>query len=240
MAGYNTRFHDVGFDVPKYLLPWNGKTIINEIVRNFRNHFGNIILLANKRDLYFKDQLLKTLKEFKITESDIYYIGDTRGQAHTAAIGADILSGSTGPLFIHNSDTIVTGRALDKVIAEFTDPQCLVAGYVDVFVGNSPKYSYVRAYENTVIEVVEKKQISPFASSGLYGFKNAELYLQTFTELAGEQGKEELYVSNILDDMIKSGDRVIMNEISHVCETIVLGSPQEYGIELARQSLGMK
>ena len=33
MAGLNTRFHDVGFDIPKYLLPWREETIIYEILK---------------------------------------------------------------------------------------------------------------------------------------------------------------------------------------------------------------
>ena len=34
MAGLNTRFHDVGFDIPKYLLPWGESTIIQELLTN--------------------------------------------------------------------------------------------------------------------------------------------------------------------------------------------------------------
>ena len=61
MAGYNTRFHDVGFDIPKYLLPWNGTTIIHDIIQNL-GETHQTVLVANKRDAYFKDQLLETIK----------------------------------------------------------------------------------------------------------------------------------------------------------------------------------
>ena len=54
MAGLNTRFHDVGFDIPKYLLPWGDETIIHSILKNL-GEFDDVVLLANKRDEYFKN-----------------------------------------------------------------------------------------------------------------------------------------------------------------------------------------
>jgi dTDP-glucose pyrophosphorylase len=109
--------------------------------------------------------------------------------------------------------------------------------YVDVFVGNSPKYSYVRMFEETVVEIVEKKQISPYASSGLYGFESGTKYLEYYDKL---QSTDELYISNVIQNMIADGKSVFTNGLSNKQETIVLGSPQEYGIELARQTLGAK
>jgi len=52
IAGLNTRFHDFGFDVPKYLLPWGkDSTIIVEIIKCMGEYsFEEIILLANNRD----------------------------------------------------------------------------------------------------------------------------------------------------------------------------------------------
>jgi dTDP-glucose pyrophosphorylase len=234
MAGYNTRFHDVGFDIPKYLLPWNYATIIFDILENFGD-VQQTVLVANKRDIYFKEQLLLAIKPLGLNENNILYIGDTKGQAHTAAIGIDQLYHSNIPTFVHNADTILTGRQLDFIADTLKDTQ---DAYVDVFVGNSPKYSYVRAYEDTVLEIVEKKQISPYASSGLYGFSTSSLYLSYYNQCV--QTKEELYVSDVIQKMIEDEKRVFMNGLGGKQDTIVLGSPQEYGIEIARQTLGAR
>ena len=234
MAGYNTRFHDVGFDIPKYLLPWNGKTIIHDILKNL-GPTKQTILVANNRDKYFNDQLIETIEPLGLTSDNILYIGDTKGQAHTAAIGMTQLDHMSLPTFVHNADTVVTGRNFDEIVKLMDD---IYDMYVDVFVGNSPKYSYVRAYENIVTEIVEKKQISPYASSGLYGFSSAHLYLNYCNEYVQE--KPELYISDVIQSMIDGDMRAYMNSLGNYQETIVLGSPQEYGIELARQSLGMK
>jgi hypothetical protein len=234
MAGYNTRFHDVGFDIPKYLLPWNGTTIIHDILQNF-GEVQQTVLIANKRDVYFKDQLLETIKPLNLNENNVLYIGDTKGQAHTAAVGIGKLYYTELPTFIHNADTIVKGRRLETISANMNDDY---DAYIDVFVGNSPKYSYVRAFEETVLEIVEKKQISPYASSGLYGFLTASMYMSYYDSLI--QKNDELYVADVIQSMIAGGRKVYMNGLGNNQETIVLGSPQEYGIEIARQTLGAK
>jgi dTDP-glucose pyrophosphorylase len=233
MAGYNTRFHDVGFDIPKYLLPWNGKTIIHDILKNL-GWVKQLILVANKRDIYFKEQLVETIKPLGWNESNILYIGDTKGQAHTAAIGIEQMNNKDLPTFIHNGDTIVIGRDLSLASEMLGYPY---TAYVDVFIGNSPKYSYVRAYEGVVTEIVEKKQISPYASSGLYGFESGNRYLEYYNKLHSD---DELYISNVIQSMIADDKSAFMNGLASNQETIVLGSPQEYGIELARQTLGAK
>ena len=114
--------------------------------------------------------------------------------------------------------------------------------YIDVFVGNSPKYSYVRAVEENVLEIVEKKQISPYASSGLYGFLSASMYMNFYNTLFGQAlyEKNELYVADVIQSMISENRKVFMNGLGNNQETIVLGSPQEYGIEIARKTLGAK
>ena len=43
-----------------------------------------------------------------------------------------------------------------------------------------------------------------------------------------------------MQSMIQSNKQVFMNSLGGSQETIVLGSPQEYGIEIARQTLGAK
>ena len=230
MAGLNTRFHDVGFDIPKYLLPWNNETIIHEIIKQL-GPFEETILFANKRDLYFKSKLIDTIAPFGLTESNIQYIGDTDGQAHTAYIGASLLKNQTKPFFIHNADTLLIGRDF------FTLEQLMLDGYIDVFVANNPKYSYVRSKDGIVTEVVEKSPISPFASSGLYGFQSAELYKKVYESLSTTFVGKEMYIANLFAHMIENNYSINVNDLNNKHETIVLGSPQEYGLELAKKSL---
>ena len=230
MAGLNTRFHDVGFDIPKYLLPWGDETIIHEIIKQLGT-FEETILLANKRDSYFKTKLVNTIAPLGLTENNIQYIGDTDGQAHTAYIGASLLKNQTKPFFVHNADTLLTGRDFNEIESLMAD------GYIDVFVANNPKYSYVRSKDGLVTEIVEKSPISPFASSGLYGFQSSQLYQQMYESLSATFVGKEMYIANLFTYMIEKNCSIGLNGLNNNYETIVLGSPQEYGLELAKKSL---
>ena len=234
MAGLNTRFHDVGFDMPKYLLPWRGSCIIHSIINEFqtRHKFTNIILLANKRDLYFRKSLVDAIKHIGLDETNIHYIGDTNGQAHTAYIGSTIAKNNE-PIFVHNADTHLTFRNFNHIIEMLKTADA----FVDVFVANNPKYSYVKKEGDRVIEIVEKNPISPFASSGLYCFKTAELYQEYFNKLQKDFTKSEMYIADVLALMLNDRKLIVTNELNNREETIVLGSPQEYGLEIAKWSI---
>jgi hypothetical protein len=54
------------------------------------------------------------------------------------------------------------------------------------------------------------------------------------------QKNDEMYVADVIQSMIAVGKQAFMNGLGNNQETIVLGSPQEYGIEIARQTLGAK
>jgi len=231
MAGLNTRFHDVGFDIPKYLLPWREETIIYEILKQLGT-FDEILLLANKRDVYFMPDLIKTIEPLGLGKNNIHYIGDTNGQAHTAYIGASLLKNRQQTFFVHNADTLLIGRDFKSIESTMSD------AYVDVFIANNPKYSYVRSKDGLVTEIAEKSSISPFASSGLYGFYNAQLYEKMYEALLENFTGKEMYIANVLDYMIKNNNLFVgLNELNNSYETIVLGTPQEYGLEIARMNL---
>lgn len=231
MAGLNTRFHDVGFDIPKYLLPWKNETIIYEILKQLGT-FDEVLLLANKRDYYFMPDLVKTIEPLGLDKNNIHYIGDTNGQAHTAYIGASLLKNRTQTFFVHNADTLLIGRDFKSIEETMSD------AYIDVFIANNPKYSYVRSKDGLVTEIAEKSTISPFASSGLYGFYNAKLYENMYESLSENFTGKEMYIADVLDYMIKSNNLFVgLNELNNSYETIVLGTPQEYGLEVARMSL---
>ena len=231
MAGLNTRFHDVGFDIPKYLLPWREETIIYEILKQLGT-FDEVLLLANKRDVYFMPDLIKTIEPLGLGKNNIHYIGDTNGQAHTAYIGASLLKNKLQTFFVHNADTLLIGRDFKSIESTMSD------AYIDVFIANNPKYSYVRSKDGLVTEIAEKSSISPFASSGLYGFYNAQLYEKMYEALSENFTGKEMYIANVLDYMIKNNNLFVgLNELNNSYETIVLGTPQEYGLEVARMNL---
>lgn len=235
MAGYNTRFHDVGFDKPKYLLPWKESIVICDILKSF-GLFNQVIIVANKRDHFFKQELHSHICDYLLSENDLLYIPDTRGQAETAAIGVTALKEQNIPLFIHNADTILKGRDFAKILSSFDDCD----GFIDTFIASSNAYSYVIPNGNLAEKIVEKKAISPFASSGLYGFKSSDLFSKYFHK-ADEQfatsEQKELYISNVIQLMLSHQHKFFIDSYSSKHITTVLGTPQEYGLEVTKNIL---
>ena len=241
MAGFNSRFHDAGFDVPKYLMPWNDSVILDGILQGLSagKGFSRVILLPNRRDSYFKKDLVEVACRHSIAEQDIVYIPDTRGQAHTAAIGAQIArdTGSTDvPIAFHNADTILLGRDWKSVADELRQRDV----FIDVFPASNPAYSYVALHDGRVSRIKEKTVISPFASSGFYAFKSADYYLRGFdtsSEREPGTGRCETYISGVIQTLIDEGANAFVNELNSDSTTTVLGTPEEYGLEMARKAL---
>ena len=102
-----------------------------------------------------------------------------------------------------------------------------------MFLWRFTKIFLCRALDNLLVtDIKEKKIISKYASSGLYGFKSKDIYLNYYSQLKKNEG--ELFISNVLEKMLKKNEKVITNTISPDDKTIVLGSPEEYGVEITR------
>ena len=237
MAGLNTRFHNVGFDIPKYLLPWGKNTIIYEILYQIKKSysFSNYLLIANKRDRFFKKQLKKEINKLDINANSISYINDTNGQAHTSFIATKLIKNQF-PIFIHNADTILYNRNFKEIRSTLEKAD----SYVDSFFAKNPKYSYIKKKGSKINNIQEKKKISSFASSGLYCFKNSSLYQKYYNKFIKKFNKKEIYVSNIINLMIKDKLKVLTNKFNKDFETTVLGTPEEYGLALAKKSFKKK
>ena len=211
MAGLNTRFHNVGFDIPKYLLPWGKNTTIYEILYQIKKNysFSNYLLIGNKRDRFFEKQLKKEIIKLNINSNSIRYIDDTNGQAHTAFVATKLIKNQF-PIFIHNADTILYNRNFKEIRSALGKAD----SYVDSFVAKNPKYSYIKKKKSKVNNIQEKKKISSFASSGLYCFKNSSLYQKYYKEFIKKFNKKEIYISNIINLMIKDKLTVLTNQFN--------------------------
>ena len=146
MAGKNTRFHDVGVDVPKYLLPINGKPIIEFIISNLLQAgiFSDVFLVAHLRDKSFRSELEKSMASLNLQSENIIYIGETGGQAETAYLGLELcLRSDDKPVVFHNADTILLNRRFEKLKLQLESG----IGSVDVFNSSNPQYSYVALNE---------------------------------------------------------------------------------------------
>ena len=241
-AGRSSRFHDVGYDQPKYLLPWvNNKTILENIIHEltFSKDIGFILVIANYREKYFKSEIEKSLDgnfDYKLI-----FIKDTLGQAQTTYLGVEELC-SLGygqfPMIVHNSDTILKNRDI-KALTDFKDKK--ICGYVNTFQSNDKNYSYILESDNFVKTFLEKKTVSPLASSGLVSFSSPKKFRDIYNKSQDcFDSDKELYMSSVINASIKKGEIFLVNHSSNIEDTIVLGTPEEYCKAYTLEVTGLK
>ncbi len=108
----------------------------------------------------------------------------------------------------------VTGTFVVKDADSFFDPAPLPDGSFVALsdVRQSPHMANVGAKSfavinenNLVVEMVEKSLASNFVSVGLYGFADAEIYLDLFGRLAADANIQEFFVSHVMNRAIIAG-----------------------------------
>ena len=225
MAGKYSRFVNEGYKFPKYLLPWGAKTIVYEILDSLtkENIFDNVYLVANKNDDQYMPHLRKIMEGLGLPKSNLLLIDDTTGQAQTAYISIqEILKSKKkllGPILFHNIDTILIDRDISIIKKIFKESD--LDGYIDIFESNNHEYSYIVPVNGLVGEIEEKIVVSNMATSGLYGFKNYNVFLDNFSHNCA-------YISDIYKAMIKNGLKIGFSKLHNPKSVIVLGTPKEY------------
>lgn len=224
MAGLYRRFREAGYATPKYLLPVPRGTVLGWIAEALAP--DRLLLVANARDRAHEGAIRAAVP----AGASLVWIGDTGGQAETAAVGIEALAaeGWTGPVLLHNVDTVVLGRDLARIgrILRSAD------GWIDVFDSDSPRYSYVAVEGARVVDMAEKVVISRHATTGLYGFRSPSTYIAAYRATTGRSGGE-FYVSDVYRTMLAKGHRLEIDPEGAERATIVLGTPEEYETWLA-------
>lgn len=223
MAGLSLRFKNFGYTLPKYMLYAHGKSLFNHSVNSFKNYFnsGNFYFVI--RDIFDSKKFIEDECELMgIKKYEIVVLKEpTAGQAETvficlkkSKINLDL------ELIIFNIDTIRKDYLKPEITASSD-------GYLEVFKGSGLNWSYAKIDSRTqkVKLVAEKKKISNLCSSGLYFFKNGNLFIKAF--LNNPSDDAEIYVAPLYNFLIKKGYNIFVDIISHN-QLIFSGTPSEY------------
>lgn len=161
MAGRGSRFYEKGYTEYKPFLPLKGKTVIECVIENIKAEAP--ILITREEH---KDTARKFSKEI-VTVPKL-----TEGAACTV-LTAEAYLYSDEELIIANSDQLV-----DIDFDMFLNHARKFDGCIMVFPSSEVKWSYAKTDEQgLVIEVAEKKVISPHATVGIYYYKHARDFL---------------------------------------------------------------
>ncbi|SIB19266.1 Uncharacterised protein [Mycobacteroides abscessus subsp. abscessus] len=146
----------------------------------------------------------------------------TSGQAETVQLASPMMN-IKEPLIIFNCDTYLRssiGTTIRKATSE-------MGGIISIFKSNDPGLSYVKLNQDKFVDqVVEKEVISSYATTGLYHFNSAKLFMNAIEEatLLNEKSKGEYFVGPLYNILIKKGYRFT---VDYAKQCIPLGTPQQ-------------
>jgi len=222
MAGQSRRFFDAGYRSPKYMLPLQGKTLFDWSILSFQRYFDNEqFLFVVREDEQTVNFVANHCKQMSIKRFAIKQLKrDTRGQAETVALALESVSNNE-PMLIFNIDTIRP---------DYMYPTNQGDGFIEVFQAEGNQWSFVEPKDDILVQrTTEKERISDFCSSGIYGFKNAGIFMEAFNAeiFKANWQSNELYVAPLYNNLINAGYKITYYSVSPE-KVICSGTPAEY------------
>ena len=226
MAGLSTRFTRAGYDRPKWMLPLAGRPLFDWSLMGFRESLEHeTCLIIHLENPEVSDFVRQRTQALGIRHAEFVSLpAPTRGQADTVAAGLEKAQvGANESLTIFNVDTIRPDYRPAPIL-ETCD------GWLECFEGQGDHWSFARPMsENSdrVVEVTEKKRVSPYCSTGLYWFRTVKLFTEAFTAGEDELTAGELYVAPLYQRLIDEGRDVRFGVIPSR-DIFFSGTPDEY------------
>ncbi len=227
MAGLGSRFRKAGYNVPKYMIEVNEKSLFEWSMislEGFKDNVNKYIFIAMKDEkedvkTFILDKCFSMgIKNIEVILLD--YLTD--GQATTAML-ANKFCDKNNQLLIYNIDTYVEKN-------EMNYNQLKGDGFIPCFTADGTHWSFVKVSEDgSVIEVKEKERISDNCTLGAYYFKSFKLYETLYKEFYSDSKNlvnGEKYIAPLYNYLIDKGGKVFISNISYD-KVHVLGTPEE-------------
>lgn len=227
MAGFGSRFRDAGYTQPKYMIEALGLPLFDWSMASlaaFQDagwRFSFAVRRADRAVEFIRrrcDGLGTQVEHFLELDEP------TDGQATTALLLAEA-SAPGLPFAIFNIDTFVAPGAMGPaLVPDGCD------GWVPCFPGPGDGWSFARLGEDgRVAEMREKIRVSPHATTGLYWFRTARLYADSYARYYGQGGREERgerYVAPLYNQLIADGCDVRIADLA-LDDIGMLGTPSQ-------------
>jgi NDP-sugar pyrophosphorylase family protein len=231
MAGLGQRFIAAGSLVPKPMIKVADRPMYAWAVESLPLDKACQIIFV----------LLRVQPQVKELENDIrdryrqfspkilFVEAPTKGQAETV-LRVRVEINSNTPLLIHNADTafIADSEWSSHALS------CNAGGALVVFRSDEKRWSYSReGPDGWVVEVREKRVISPWASTGTYWFRKGSDFVRLAERRMEEKRLEsgEFYIAPLYNDLIAEGQMVKNYEARKI---LCFGTPEDLNASLPR------
>lgn len=213
MAGKGQRFVDAGFMRPKPFISVMGRPMIEWVVENVRPQKLPYAFTFLVNEDHLRQEAHKALLQRIAPGCRIVPVpSTTQGAACTALLASDTVAAER-PLLVVNSDQWVD-FCVDDFLAKSLESRC--DGNILTFPASDEKWSYARTdLEGNVIEVAEKRPISPHATVGIYYFRQAKVFAQAAQDLIRRDDRTngEFYLCPVYNQLIAAGGKVRIEDL---------------------------
>ena len=215
IAGRGSRFADVGYALPKPLIPVHGKPMIEIVTNNIRpkqpHRFIFVALQSHLDHLGMEETLHRIAPGCLI----VPVLQVTQGAACTVLLARTLIDNGD-PLMIANSDQWVNLN-INEYLGDFDRKS--IDGLIMTMRANHPKWSYTGLdAAGWVTRVVEKEVISDEATVGIYNFRHGADFVRAADAMIARNFRVngEFYVAPAYNELIAEGARVSIHNIGEV------------------------
>lgn len=237
MSGFGERFRRAGYDVPKPLIPVDGKPVIGHVVDLFPGE-TDFLFICNREHLAepayaMAEQIQRYCPAGRILPIDSHRLGPVG-----AILQARALIDPDRPMFVNYCDfTCYWDWADFKQFVAETGCAAAVPAYRGFHPhslhGNS--YAFIRESGGWLTDIQEKQPwtddpISEFASSGGYYFSSGRLGLDAMDEVVERQLRvaDEYYVSLACKVLAERNAPIAVYELQHFMQWGTPSDLKEY------------
>jgi NDP-sugar pyrophosphorylase family protein len=230
MAGASSRFFEAGYKIPKYMVSVGGKSLFSHSLSSLPLAMAErvifVALESHRLDYGLESFLEREVRSLSLEEKEIrlrLLARPTGGQAETVLEAREFV-GEEEELLIYNIDTMFSSSTLGTNLGEVSRKE---DGIFGVFGLNYPdsRWSFANFDGGgMLLETAEKRQISQWASTGLYHFTRAGDFFRVAEARIRGGGSEfrEFYVAPLYNDLIAQGGRF---RVDLAEEMVPLGTP---------------
>lgn len=226
MAGQGSRFAKEGWIVPKPLIEFGGKMMIEHVLDAFPNDLDARFVLIIREDYlrdwdYQMDRLRQRPNVEFVTAKRV-----TQGAACSVLLARQLFKDSS--LLVADSDTFYRNGVLGDFIEKIrhTNPDL---GLI-TFQSNHNCYSYVKLTKDNKLErIAEKQVISEHAISGVYYFSDGDAFENAIIEamIYDDRDKGEFYLSKIFGNLGADGKAVVLLHEINREDMLCTGTPAQ-------------
>jgi NDP-sugar pyrophosphorylase family protein len=193
-AGSGKRFKEQGYAEDKPLIPVGGRRMLEWVLDAIPSAWQHRVIVVVREDQARLRDELWDWRSGEVGFKTCVIPGPTQGAACTVLAAAVGLPPDE-PVLVINSDQWVKcdlDAIQKKALQEGLD------GFILTFNGTGPAWSYAITNGNCrVVHVIEKKQVSDFATCGLYWWRRAGDLVHAICSMiaTGERTKNEFYLA---------------------------------------------